>query len=172
MAYFEIHVSHGSNSGYSVPIIADSAANAIPTAANSGMFATEYDVNNINRIEQIDAIEYSKLIANYQLSKTIIATEFYDGELHTTTITCKIPHHKFDIVAAAKAAAKDFCLSENGKKVYSGNCHSFNWGDLVTYVLNEYCEKHGFKIIHSTHEDEVRDFNEQLVIESEIFPEE
>lgn len=106
------------------------------------------------------------------MRKTIIATEFYDGEFHATAVACNVPDHNFDIISAAKAAAKEYCLTTDGKTVYSGNCHTFNWGDLVTYVPNEICEKHGFTIIPDDCITEIRDFNEQLVMETEIFPEE
>ena len=76
-----------------------------------------------------------------------------------------------DLDKAARAACREYCLTEDGKNVYSGNCHNFNWGDLDLYVPIEICKKHGFHIIES-HNAEYRDLNEQLVDETDIFPEE
>lgn len=106
------------------------------------------------------------------MQKTIIALEYYDYQPHVLSITCKILNKDFDLVTAVKAAAKEYCLTKKGRETYSENHRSFNWGDLVNYIPDEICQKHGFSIITCRIENEIRDFNEQLVDEYDIFPEE
>jgi hypothetical protein len=77
-----------------------------------------------------------------------------------------------DVYKAVEAACTEYCKTEEGKRTYEGNCNSFNWGDFETYVPDEICRKHGVRKIDSFMcEDEI-DFNQQLVDEDEIFPEE
>jgi hypothetical protein len=73
---------------------------------------------------------------------------------------------------AIKDACKEYCQTEEGKATYEGNCCSFNWGDFEAYVPNTICEKYGIKKIDSYTQEEDIDFNEQLVNEKDIFPEE
>jgi hypothetical protein len=73
-----------------------------------------------------------------------------------------------NIVEAVQNAARDFCLTEEGKKIYIGNCHSFNWGDFYAYVGNEFCIPYGF-IKNSNESRQINvNFNEDLVAEDEI----
>lgn len=170
MTHFVLHIENDDASDYTIAVITDSAVNAIPAAVRNGLFANPTDVYKVDKIVKINADEYTRIIEGYNFTRTIIAVEHYELELHAISLTCKIPHPNFDLLKAVKAAAKDFCLSNEGKNIYSGNCHAFNWGDLVTYIDDDCCKKYGFHIIHRDSVDEVRDANEQLVIESEIFP--
>jgi hypothetical protein len=76
-----------------------------------------------------------------------------------------------DIQNAAIKACTEYCSTEKGKEVYKGNLKNFNWSDLDLFVPNEICEKYGFRKI-SCRPAQVFDLNEQLVNESDIFPEE
>lgn len=78
------------------------------------------------------------------------------------------------IMAALRNIAKEYCLTENGKNIYDGNCCNFNIGDLTLYVPTEIFIKHGiFPKFRTNPTDAISiDFNEQLVEESDIFPEE
>lgn len=100
------------------------------------------------------------------MKKVIIAS---DGE-QSLALTIHVDPH-VELETAIKNACQEYCMTEEGKKVYSGNCHCFNWGDLDLYVPVDLCKKHGFYIVES-HNAEFRDLNEQLVAESDIFQEE
>lgn len=77
-----------------------------------------------------------------------------------------------DIDAAIRAACTEYCKTEEGKRTYEGNCNSFNYGDFEAHVPNSICGNYGFRKIDSVIIETERDFNEQLVDEFEIFPEE
>lgn len=77
-------------------------------------------------------------------------------------------------ISAFHDIAKEYCRTDEGKKTYDDNCRNFNIGDLIAYVPTEILIKHGilpqFRFIPT---DAMNiDFNEQLVEESDIFPEE
>ena len=69
-----------------------------------------------------------------------------------------------------KAASKEYCLSEEGKKVFEGNCDVFNLGDFDTNVPNDICRKHGFEKEDPDGAYVTADLYELLVNEDEIFP--
>lgn len=78
------------------------------------------------------------------------------------------------IMSALHDIAKAYCLTDEGKRTYDGNCCNFNIGDLITNVPTEIFIKHDvipqFRFISA---DTMNiDFNEQLVEESDIFPDE
>lgn len=77
------------------------------------------------------------------------------------------------IMSALRDIAKEYCLTEEGKKTYDNNCNCFNIGDLTLYVPTEIFIKHGiFPKFRTNPTDAISiDFNEQLVKESDIFPE-
>ena len=77
-----------------------------------------------------------------------------------------------DVYKAVQAACTEYCKTAEGKKTYEGNCNSFNWGDFEAYVPNSICGNHGIRKIDSFMCENEIDFNQQLVDESEIFPEE
>lgn len=103
--------------------------------------------------------------------KTIIATEKDGLETRTLILNFEVPTKDFDIVAAAKKAASDFCLTERGKNIYSYNCHNFNWADFDMYVDNFFCEPYGFKKIDSEIPEIEVDWDEQLVSDTDGFAE-
>ena len=78
------------------------------------------------------------------------------------------------IMAALRDIAKEYCLTEDGKNTYDGNCYNFNIGDLTLYVPTEIFVKHGiFPKFRTNPTDAISiDFNEQLVMESDVFQEE
>lgn len=75
-----------------------------------------------------------------------------------------------DFMDAVKKASREYCLTPDGKKTYSGNCHNFNWGDFDAYVPDEICQKFGIRKVSSMSTVIDVDFNEQLVNEEDIFP--
>ena len=77
---------------------------------------------------------------------------------------------KSDFKRAVMAACKEYCLTEEGKKVYERNLNNFNWGEFDTYVPNDICEKYGIRKVQSNVSGEFI-FDQQLVSEDEIFPE-
>ena len=77
-------------------------------------------------------------------------------------------------ISAFHDIAKEYCLTDEGKRTYDDNCCNFNIGDLIANVPTEILIKHGifpqFRFIPT--DTMSIDFNEQLVEESDIFPEE
>lgn len=78
------------------------------------------------------------------------------------------------VMSALHDIAKEYCLTQDGRKTYESNCNCFNIGDLTLYVPTEMFVKHGiFPKFRTNPTDAISiDFNEQLVEESDIFPEE
>lgn len=72
-----------------------------------------------------------------------------------------------DFEQAAIAASKEYCRTANGKKVFEGNCNSFNWVDFDAYVPNSICEKYGIRKIYYNVGAEFS-FDQQLVDKSDI----
>lgn len=107
---------------------------------------------------------------------TLIATE-YGAENHglnnnIVALDITIENDTWsddDVLDAIKDTAKDYCLTDDGKKTYDGNCNNFNIGDLIAYVPEAILQQHG--IVHIKEKDTIAiDFNEQLVDEEDIFP--
>ena len=94
--------------------------------------------------------------------KDVLAIEYDGSNAYALVISLEVPDEKFDLAAAAKAAAEDYCRTPDGMEEYESNCDCFNWGDFVT-IPNEFCKKHGFSVVKFTRIDEVVDLNEQLV---------
>lgn len=107
---------------------------------------------------------------------TLIATEYgaanhgLNNNIVTLNITIKNDAWSDDeVLDAIKDAAKDYYLTDNGKRTYNGNCNNFNIGDLIAYVPKAILQQHG--IISIEEKDTITmDFNEQLVDENDIFP--
>lgn len=75
-----------------------------------------------------------------------------------------------NFVKAVKSASTEYCLTDEGKRVFEGNCNSFNWGDFDTYVPNSICEKYGIRKKLSFVSAEFC-FDQELVDEEDVFPE-
>lgn len=74
-----------------------------------------------------------------------------------------------DIRRAIKEAVKEFCQTEEGRKVYEGNCNNFNWGDLDAYVPETVLNKYGLYKPDAASGDILEvDFNEQLIDENDV----
>lgn len=76
-----------------------------------------------------------------------------------------------NIDESIKLACTEYCLTDEGKRTYIRNCRSFNYGDFAIYVPNDICRKYGILKIND-YPGELRDADEQLVNETDIFPEE
>lgn len=102
--------------------------------------------------------------------KTIVATDQDGLNTYTLVITLEVLVDNINIEQAVMDACKEYCQTEDGKYTYCNcNCFSFNWGDFVTYVPNEICKKHGFRIFESEYMEELQvDFNQQLVDEYDV----
>ena len=70
-----------------------------------------------------------------------------------------------------KLACTEYCLTKEGRKTYIGNSRCFNWGDFALCVPNDICRKYGI-LKGDDHPSEFRNADEQLVNETDIFPEE
>lgn len=77
-------------------------------------------------------------------------------ELHTA-----LPDN--EVIPAVKAACQDYLNTPEGRKQWSDNYGSFNYGDFDIYVGNEFCEPHGFaKVTEETFSAIDDDFNTVL----------
>lgn len=92
----------------------------------------------------------------------------------TFEITVDDSWSESQIMFALRNIAKEYCLTDDGKKTYNNNCRCFNIGDLTLYVPTEIFIEHGiFPKFRTNPTDTISmDFNEQLVDESDIFPDE
>ena len=100
--------------------------------------------------------------------RTIIALEQDGLDVRVLALNFEVPNAAFNLKAAIKAACTEYCQTESGKATYEYNCHSFNWADFAMSVPAEICEKHGFKVIQSDTTDEVVNWEEELVDDSDI----
>ena len=76
-----------------------------------------------------------------------------------------------DVKDAICKACTEYCQTEEGKKLYIGNCHNFNYGDFEAYVPNSICEKHGIHKIDSNMTDIEVNFDTDLVDEIAVLGE-
>lgn len=105
---------------------------------------------------------------------TIIAEDIDTDTCATTfDITVDSSWSEDQIMSTLRDIAKEYCLTEDGKETYDSNCNCFNIGDLTLYVPTEIFIKHGiYPKFRTNPADAISiDFNEQLVKESDIFPE-
>lgn len=105
------------------------------------------------------------------MTKIIVATETYGCETRNLVIVLDVFDENINIEQAVSDACKEYCLTDEGKRTYEGNCNCFNWGDFDAYVPDEICERHGFRKVDSVSAEEFI-FDQQLVDENDIFPEE
>lgn len=69
------------------------------------------------------------------------------------TLLCECHDEDMDLLAAIKAAAKDFLETPEGKAMapeLAENGGVFDIGEFDTYVPNTICLKHGFQIVDRT----------------------
>lgn len=102
--------------------------------------------------------------------KTIVATDRDGLDVHTLTIMLDVFDSSINVEQAVIDACTEYCRTEEGKYTYCNcNCFNFNWGDFATYVPNDICMKHGFKILDSEQVEELCfDFNQTLVSEDDV----
>ena len=103
--------------------------------------------------------------------KIIVATEADGLDITNLVMVLDVDSKDINIEQAVLNACKEYCLTDEGKRTFEGNCNCFNWGDFDTYVPNEICQRHGFRKVESNVAEEFN-FDQQLVDEYEIFPEE
>lgn len=104
--------------------------------------------------------------------RTIITVIERDGlTTRTLNINVEILDTNINLKKAISDACKEYCLTDEGRKTYEGNCNCFNWADFDTYVPNAICSKYGFVKIHDNYDYLDVIWDEQLVDEADIFPE-
>lgn len=110
---------------------------------------------------------------NNKIIKTVVASTIaYENE-QIITLSFEVPDANFDLLEACKKAAVAYCKTEEGYEVFTGyNCHAFNWADFDLHVPNSIMEQFGFRKIEGVSADHIVDFNEQLVVDSEVAPSE
>ena len=102
------------------------------------------------------------------MHRTVIVVEHDGLKTREFSMTFDVPSADFDLIAAAKCAATDYCKTPDGISVFIYNCHSINWADFEMYVPDEFCERHGFKKVSCTLADITVDWDEQLVDENSL----
>lgn len=103
--------------------------------------------------------------------KIIVATEADGLDTTNLVMVLDVDSEDINIEQAVLKACKEYCLTDEGKRTFEGNCNCFNWGDFDAYVPNEICQKYGFRKVESNVAEEFN-FDQQLVDEYDIFPEE
>lgn len=68
------------------------------------------------------------------------------------------------IIPAIMAASQDYLNTEEGRKVWENNCHTFNYGDFDIYVGNKFCIPHGITRIDDAGSAIEEDFNTTLAV--------
>lgn len=96
------------------------------------------------------------------MHRNIVAIERDGLSVRVLTLTFDVPNEQFDLVAAVKDAARAFCQTEEGRKMYIYNCGCFNWADFE-YVPNEICQQFGFQRLDTALSDIEANWDEQLV---------
>lgn len=105
------------------------------------------------------------------MQKIFVATEQDGLNVRSCVIVLDVKEG-IDVKEAVLTACKEYCQTEEGKNTYIGNCNCFNWGDFDACVPNSICEKHGFRKINFEVNTENVDFDEQLVLETDVFSDE
>lgn len=101
--------------------------------------------------------------------RTIISYAQDEDDISSFAMHFEVPSADFDLVNAIIAASVEYCQTEEGRKIYLGNAHSFTFEDFSIYVPQEICEKHGFRIVRDNSEKEITiDGRMTLVDESDI----
>lgn len=103
--------------------------------------------------------------------KTIVASAIAYESVMNITLSFEVPDTNFDLIEACKKAAHAYCETEEGYVVFTNSqCHCFNWADFDVYVPNSIMEQFGFRKIEGVKADYTVDWEEQLVLESDLTP--
>lgn len=100
--------------------------------------------------------------------QTVVAIERDGLDVRTLTLLFEVPDEHFYLEYWVRKAATDYVKTEEGRRVYSYNCHWFNWADFAMSVPNSFCEKYGFRMVDTALSDITVDWDEQLVDDSQI----
>lgn len=98
-------------------------------------------------------------------SINITAIERDGWSVRTLAIRFEVLDNKLDatnIRSSVKKAVKEYLTTAEGKETINRNCGCFNWGDVVTNLPNEICEKYGFRWEDSEISDVIVDWDENL----------
>lgn len=80
------------------------------------------------------------------------------------------PDGEFDLIAAAKAAALEYCRTEQGKTHFCMDCDRFNWASFAHDMPSEFCERHGFKILETqSFSGRIVDWRESLASPEDVY---
>lgn len=117
-----------------------------------------------NTVKNITIIAQDIGVNNHSLGNSTTAFDI--------TVDSSWPEEQ--VMSALHDISKEYCLTQDGRNTYDGNCCNFNIGDLTLYVPTEMFVKHGiFPKLRTNPTDAISiDFNEQLVEESDVFQEE
>lgn len=96
---------------------------------------------------------------------TLISMDGFDAVNVTECLFFKENLSEDDIKRTIQEAAEEYCMNEEGKDALERNADYFSLEDLINYVPEEICLKHGFYLI--TPNDNIPvviDANESLYI--------
>lgn len=95
--------------------------------------------------------------------RTIVAIEQGRYTPQVLVLNFEVPNVEFDLIAAVKAACKEYCQTEDGKRVLADNFDYFNWGDFDKFVPDCICRRYGFLKLPKEVSDTLVHFEEHLV---------
>ena len=80
-----------------------------------------------------------------------------DGlDIRTVTVSFRVPDENFDLMEAIRKAVAEFAETDDGKAALEYTCGYFNLEDVVCFLPDCICERHGFTIEGSLdHNDEI-----------------
>lgn len=97
------------------------------------------------------------------LIQVVCAVEHDGRSERVLTLAFEVPSKSFNLHSAILEAVKDFLSSEEGKRVWEYNSHTFNWADFSMHINSAYCERHGFSLVDSErYSDQVVNWDEDL----------
>lgn len=102
----------------------------------------------------------------------VLTAREQDGlDVHTTVMRLSVDNEMCPddeaVLLALREAARDYCKTADGLKLYEGNCCCFNYGDVYD-IPNNLLKAHGLENIDDCTEAIEVDFNEQLVSEEDV----
>jgi len=98
------------------------------------------------------------------MRQTIIAqNDEPDDEFCLGIVVETIVPATIDVVSALRDAARDFSKTEKGQGTLEETHGAFNWGDLVEYLPEDVCVRHGIRIVDTFQTDLVVPHNEMLI---------
>ncbi len=93
--------------------------------------------------------------------KTLTTLEADCMAKNITIHLCEVPDDTFDLENAMRKAVKDYASTKEGKEAYDKirkiNEDHISFSDAIYLLPEEFCTKHGFKVIQRFYEYDILD---------------